>query len=135
MQPQEDLQPEERKSKSDEDLKKTIIANFTLQCFSLDSSALSTIIENNQFAAENNNYYSNLWRTFLVLMRKNMGYFIPLLLVVASLQAFIYLELFNFILKVNPSFQVQEAYIYVGLGNVLGCFAIGLFGEYRDKLM
>jgi len=34
------------KSQSDEDLKKNIIANMTVQCFSLDSSSLSQIVDN-----------------------------------------------------------------------------------------
>lgn len=33
------------------------------------------------------------------------------------------------------AFEIEFLFFYVGLGYVLGCFAIGIFGDFKDKLV
>lgn len=35
----------------------------------------------------------------------------------------------------SGSFEIEFLFFYVGLGYVLGCFAIGIFGDFKDKLV
>lgn len=85
------------KSQSDEDLKKNIVANMTVQCFSLDTNSLSSIVDNDQFEHNNTNYYINILNTIRTLWKLSIVYMIPLIMTVAFLESFLYIDLINFV--------------------------------------
>lgn len=66
--------------------------NMTIQCFSLDSSNLSTIIEKDEFNVyQNKRYLECIKYTIMELWRKDAGYLLPLIFTVALLEGFIYI--------------------------------------------
>lgn len=74
---------------------------MTIQCFSLDSSNLSTIIEKEEFNIyQNKRYLECIQYTVIELWKKNAGYLLPLIFTVALLEGFIYIEMLNFFLVI-----------------------------------
>ncbi|CAD8193730.1 unnamed protein product [Paramecium pentaurelia] len=132
---------QQQKAKSEEELKQ-IMNNMTIQCFSLDSSNLSMIIEKEEFNVyQNKSYLECIKYTSLELWKRNALYLLPLVLTVALLEGFIYIQMLNYIMFLaqkedgSSSFEIEFIFFYVGLGYVLGCFAIGIFGDFKDKIV
>ncbi|KAM3142414.1 hypothetical protein pb186bvf_005571 [Paramecium bursaria] len=128
---------EQKKAKSEEEFK-NIMNNMTLQCFSLDQSSLCTIIEKDKFNDYSNNYFNNIYKTFQELNKNYIGYLLNTIFTVALIEAYLYIQLVDYvgtIQDISPSvFKLtNDAYFYVGIGFVMGCFSIGIFGDLKDK--
>lgn len=90
---------------------------------------------------QSNSYVGNIKITWKYIQDQGFVYMGFLIWNIACIEAFllIYFAAFTFYpnSKVGPRIQVSlvyQGYLYVGIGELFGCFGMGLFGDFKDKL-
>ncbi|CAD8198585.1 unnamed protein product [Paramecium octaurelia] len=131
---------------------------FTIQSFSYEENNLQDILSEKPSSADDlrwvqtgqktismeeyvkNNYFGNLYLTLSVLCSEGFFYFIILIFNVGNLMSFLLLQLPN-LLAINSVLDAEtraatiyEGFLYVGIGQIFGCFYIGLFGDFSQKI-
>ncbi|CAD8192661.1 unnamed protein product [Paramecium pentaurelia] len=131
---------------------------FTIQSFSYEENNLQDILSEKPKSSDDlhwvyasqktisieeyvkNNYFGNLYLTLSVLCLDGFYYFIILIFNVGSMLSFLLLQLPN-LLTINSvqdpevrAATVYEGFLYVGIGQIFGCFYMGLFGDFSQKI-
>ncbi|CAD8091080.1 unnamed protein product [Paramecium primaurelia] len=131
---------------------------FTIQSFSYEEHNLQDILSEKPKSSDDlhwvyasqktisieeyvkNNYFGNLYLTLSVLCLDGFYYFIILIFNVGSMLSFLLLQLPN-LLTINSvqdpevrAATVYEGFLYVGIGQIFGCFYMGLFGDFSQKI-
>ena len=128
---------------------------FTIQSFSYDETNLQEILTEKPKSSDDlhwvyasqktisleeyvkNNYFGNLYLTLNVLCLDGFFYFIILIFNVGCVMSFLLLELPNILTLnsvLNPEARaatIYEGFLYVGIGQIFGCFYMGLFGDFQ----
>ncbi|CAD8089751.1 unnamed protein product [Paramecium primaurelia] len=131
---------------------------FTIQSFSYEENNLQDILSEKPKSSDDlqwvyagqktilmeeyvkNNYFGNLYLTLSVLCSEGFYYFIILIFNVGSLMSYLLLQLPNLLTinsVLNPETRaatIYEGFLYVGIGQIFGCFYIGMFGDFSQKI-
>ncbi|CAD8119431.1 unnamed protein product [Paramecium sonneborni] len=131
---------------------------FTIQSFSYEQDNLQDILQEKPKSSDDlnqiysnqktisieeyvkNNYFGNLYLTLNALCLDGFFYFIILIFNIGSVMSFLLLQLPN-LLTINsaqdPKIRaatIYEGFLYVGIGQIFGCFYLGLFGDFSQKI-
>ncbi|CAD8104997.1 unnamed protein product [Paramecium sonneborni] len=131
---------------------------FTIQSFSYEENNLQDILQEKPKSSDDlqwiyanqktisieeyvkNNYFGNLYLTLSTLCLDGFFYFIILIFNVGSVMSFLLLQLPN-LLTINSVLDpetraatIYEGFLYVGIGQIFGCFYMGLFGDFQQKI-